>query len=114
MVYAYDLGSNQLLEIKALGEKPNSRTGHCAVNYGEEMLIFGGSNEVGLFNDIYVLDLKFYFWKKISTKGVRPTGRQGMGCVIDRNQRLIVYGGYTSVRKIQNLSKILSLYSSFS
>ena len=42
-----------------MGEIPSARRGHCSVAYGEEMLIFGGSNQEGIFNDLYILDLKY-------------------------------------------------------
>ena len=51
--------SSKLLEITSRGDHPTARQGHCAAAYGEEMIVFGGRNDVGVFNDLYVFDMKY-------------------------------------------------------
>lgn len=58
-VYAFDKNQEILEEIGALGDKPAPRQGHCVVVYGEEMIVFGGSNEIGVYDDLYVFDMKY-------------------------------------------------------
>jgi len=96
-IYSFDIDLEKLEEIGAVGDRPSPRQGHCAISYGEEMIIFGGSNEIGVYDDMYIFDMKYYYWKRIEAKGVNPGPRSYHGCVLDQNQRLITFGGYTGL-----------------
>ena len=58
-IYSFDIEQEKLEEIGAIGDKPAARQGHCVVTYGEEMIVFGGSNEIGVYSDLFVFDLKY-------------------------------------------------------
>jgi Kelch motif len=58
-IYAFDTIQEKLEEIVAIGDKPAPRQGHCVIAYGEEMIVFGGSNEIGVYDDLFVFDMKY-------------------------------------------------------
>ena len=48
---------------------PSKRQGHASVIISDSLIIFGGSNDSGLLNDIWMFDLSTYKWSPISTFG---------------------------------------------
>lgn len=58
-IYSFNILQEALEEVGAIGDKPAPRQGHCVVVYGEEMIVFGGSNEIGVLDDIFVFDMKY-------------------------------------------------------
>lgn len=58
-IYSFDMNQEKLEEIVAIGDKPAPRQGHCVIAYGQEMIVFGGSNEIGVYNDLFVFDMKY-------------------------------------------------------
>ncbi len=57
------------------------------------MLLFGGTNEVMDFNDLWALDLTTLTWSELSPQGTIPSTRAAMGYVSEADGTLRVMGG---------------------
>lgn len=70
----------------------NSRTYHNAVWTGTEMIIWGGANADGLFNDGASYNPTTRVWAPMSTSGA-PTARCGSSAVWT-GSKMLIWGGY--------------------
>ncbi|MBX9702443.1 MAG: hypothetical protein K2X74_23600, partial [Acetobacteraceae bacterium] len=75
-----------------LNELPESRSGHSAVLYGDEMIIFGGRNGRSHFADLYRFSFTARSWKKIKTIGALVKRRYRHTAVV-HDRRMYVFGG---------------------
>ncbi|KAI8811371.1 hypothetical protein BJ742DRAFT_139280 [Cladochytrium replicatum] len=76
--YVVDCGSWIWKRIKT-GRSPKARYEHSATlvqRAGKSfLLVFGGSDGVGVLNDVWILDLETYAWEEMITTGNAPAGR---------------------------------------
>jgi len=86
----WDIKKWKLIENKGIG--PCGRSGHSAeILLGEYMVVYGGENIVDL-NDLWVLELRSYQWKKMNVYGKAPKARKfHSSCVYQ--DRLYILGG---------------------
>eukprot|EP00698_Gefionella_okellyi_P011837 TRINITY_DN3147_c0_g1_i1.p1 TRINITY_DN3147_c0_g1~~TRINITY_DN3147_c0_g1_i1.p1 ORF type:complete len:4003 (-),score=857.71 TRINITY_DN3147_c0_g1_i1:159-12167(-) len=79
------------------GEVPPERSSHSATAINDkEVLVFGGQvckTTLQLFNDIYILNLDKWEWRKPLTTGASPAPR-GRHTANLYNGKLYVFGGY--------------------
>jgi len=77
------------------GELPRPRFGHSAILYQNSMIVFGGEdNDTGeTLNDVHLLDLNSWTWKKPQVWGEIPTSRSFHTAVLAQDQ-MLVWGGY--------------------
>ncbi|OQS07261.1 hypothetical protein THRCLA_00734 [Thraustotheca clavata] len=102
----YNMDTHEWTSIECTGKVPPPRYGHaCAIN-GNELWLFGGQgpeeglNSKNLFDDLSILDLTSFEWRRavVSCVGVNghvnfvPLARRGHSLLLHDNM-LYVYGG---------------------
>jgi len=66
------------------------------------MYIFGGTNGITNFNDVYRLDASRMEWRVLESGGMPPSGRSHATMVLDHH-RLYVFGGDDGNNKLNDL-----------
>jgi hypothetical protein len=76
------------------GVAPPPRAAHSAVLFDTSMVVFGGNDGAGLFNDAWLLRLSdaALAWQLMTPVGSPPTPRSGHSAVAFQNQ-MVVFGG---------------------
>jgi len=91
---------------------PQKRSGHTLSRLREEMILFGGSGDHGLFGDVWKLALPALAWSRPTTQGKVPCPRayhsasarspkdvEGTG----GTQQVIIFGGSDGKRRLADL-----------
>jgi len=78
-------------EKKDISPRPASRTGHTAVVYHGEMIVYGGTHEQ---SDVWALNLTSYTWRQINTTGATSTLHQRYHTATLHDNMMVVYGGW--------------------
>eukprot|EP00912_Choanoflagellata_sp_UC4_P001937 UC4_evm3s1242 len=98
-VYEFDIASNTSAERASASDlslQPSPRAAHtmCSLPLGKKAYIFGGRDETGRLNDLWVLDLEDASWSKIHPAGIIPKGRSfHSSCAIDSQGSFLILGG---------------------
>ncbi|EFJ04875.1 hypothetical protein SELMODRAFT_431991 [Selaginella moellendorffii] len=93
-LFVLDTAANTWGKPDVFGDVPAPREGHSTSLIGDNLLVFGGCgkssdpSEEEYYNDLHVLNMNTFFWKKISTTGVSPIPRD-----IHNKNCCIVMGG---------------------
>ncbi|XP_053331343.1 kelch domain-containing protein 1 [Spea bombifrons] len=112
-IWIYDTDSG-LWSIHLMdGDVPPSMSGSCGACLNGKLYVFGGYDDKGYSNQLYVVDLKSgtgrYTWKHITSfKGKSPTARDKLSCWVYKD-RLIYFGGY-GCRKHNELSEFFNVH----
>ena len=69
------------------------RTDSSTVVVGDELFVFGGKG-VGYFNDLWKLDLNYYYWYQSFSVQSSPPRRSGAAITQSKNQFIYIFGGY--------------------
>lgn len=77
-----------------LGQSPPPRTNHTIVSYNEKLFLFGGTNGMQWFNDVWCYDFVANSWTEIDCVGFIPTPREGHAAALV-NDVMYVFGGRT-------------------
>jgi hypothetical protein len=93
-LHIFDTASFTWITTKTHGQAPSPRSGHSCVLYGTNMLfVFGGGNDMKLFNDLFVLNIDSMTWAKIQPKGtLEPVKRIHHTANVLAN-KMILFGG---------------------
>jgi len=92
-VYIYDMKNELWLKPKILGSPPSARSGHSCINLGDRALIFGGTNGLTKFNDLYEFHFGTLTWKKLYCTGNIPPGVEQHIAVFCQGA-MIIFGGW--------------------
>lgn len=95
-VWKLDLDSYNWTQISTSGPSPPPIRDHISVYdpVDHRMLVFGGSTEGGLSNDVYELDLSSYTWDLLSPAGGAPAPRwDHCGVYNGQDHTMAVFGG---------------------
>ncbi|KAJ5888439.1 hypothetical protein N7495_008480 [Penicillium taxi] len=76
------------------GQIPPARTNHTIVGYNDKLFLFGGTNGVRWFNDVWCFDPRLNTWSEIDCVGFIPTPREGHASALV-NDVMYVFGGRT-------------------
>jgi hypothetical protein len=76
------------------GQIPPARTNHTIVSFNEKLFLFGGTNGVQWFNDVWSYDHIANSWTEIDCVGFIPTPREGHASALV-NDVMYVFGGRT-------------------
>ncbi|ODV89918.1 hypothetical protein CANCADRAFT_31017 [Tortispora caseinolytica NRRL Y-17796] len=116
-IYEFDL--ENLLTSKSQGEwvllpvsgnAPNPRTNHSMIIYRNTLILFGGTDSVNWFNDVWCFDLSTSQWTEISTAGFVPVPCEGhTAALVD--DAMYVLGGRSAESEDLNLLSALKLSS---
>ncbi|CAG8887884.1 unnamed protein product [Penicillium egyptiacum] len=76
------------------GQIPPARTNHTIVSFNEKLFLFGGTNGVQWFNDVWSYDHITNSWTEIDCVGFIPAPREGHASALV-NDVMYVFGGRT-------------------
>ncbi|KAJ5094525.1 hypothetical protein N7456_010386 [Penicillium angulare] len=76
------------------GQIPPARTNHSMVSYNDKLYLFGGTNGVRWFNDVWAYDPRAGSWTEMDCVGFIPTPREGHASALV-NDVMYVFGGRT-------------------
>lgn len=76
------------------GQIPPARTNHTVVSYNEKLYLFGGTNGVKWFSDVWTFDPRANTWTEMDCVGFIPTPREGHASALV-NDVMYVFGGRT-------------------
>ncbi|XP_061173538.1 uncharacterized protein LOC133182704 [Saccostrea echinata] len=95
-----------------VGPKPSARAAHTAVRFGSKVYIFGGRHLNLRLNDVHCLDLNSLSWSgRLFIDGCQPEGRSWHTAVGLSDNRMFVYGGFTTDCQPLSDSWILNINS---
>jgi hypothetical protein len=86
-------------QLSVAGGAPDPRAGHTTIydSVHQEMILFGGTNQTGRFNDLWSIPLETgdtRGWMSLSPTGAPPPKRESHTAIYDAaNERLVVFGG---------------------
>lgn len=105
-LWKFDLKNHKWAQIpfKQDDQAPGERYGHSAVVVGNNMIVYGGFFEPKLvnvgeprkFNDLYMLNLENFKWKKMITSLTAPSPRYGHRAVAYMSKIYIIGGEASS------------------
>ncbi|KAL4951429.1 hypothetical protein BDW69DRAFT_196446 [Aspergillus filifer] len=76
------------------GQIPPARTNHTIVSFNDKLYLFGGTNGVQWFNDVWSYDPRSNSWTQLDCVGFIPTPREGHAAALV-NDVMYVFGGRT-------------------
>ncbi|QQK41031.1 Cell polarity protein (Tea1), putative [Penicillium digitatum] len=76
------------------GQIPPARTNHTIVSFNDKLFLFGGTNGVHWFNDVWSYDYIANCWTEIDCVGFIPVPREGHASALV-NDVMYVFGGRT-------------------
>lgn len=93
-IWSFDFTNNHWVYLIVTGAIPSARQqAACTKIRDNGLMIFGGTNLVESFNDLYFFDTTFYVWILITPEaGVSPTPRHS-ACLAAFNLELFILGG---------------------
>ncbi|KZT24236.1 hypothetical protein NEOLEDRAFT_1208291 [Neolentinus lepideus HHB14362 ss-1] len=96
-LWAFDLNS---LRAKATWElfepssglKPAHQTGHVCINYGDRVIVFGGTDGQDHYNDTWEFNLTTHKWTELQCIGYMPAPREGNAAALV-DDVMYIFGG---------------------
>lgn len=96
-LWAYSLTGGGWSRIPMTSPSPPGRAWATGVYdpAGDRLILFGGSNDIGLLNDVWQLSLAGTpTWTELSPSGTPPSGRNAHSAILDApRNRVVIYGG---------------------
>ncbi|KAL1865070.1 Negative regulator of mitotic exit [Paecilomyces lecythidis] len=74
------------------GQIPPARTNHTVVSFNDKLYLFGGTNGVQWFNDVWSYDPRSNLWTQMDCIGFIPSAREGHAAALV-NDVMYVFGG---------------------
>ncbi|KAJ9386820.1 hypothetical protein DTO063F5_3478 [Paecilomyces variotii] len=74
------------------GQIPPARTNHTIVSFNDKLYLFGGTNGVQWFNDVWSYDPRTNLWTQLDCIGFIPAPREGHAAALV-NDVMYVFGG---------------------
>ena len=96
-IYTYNFTIDRWSLIIPIGEIPTIRQGHTCNLFGNKLILFGGNYNSDIKNDLFILNLRNFEWKKIilNDEELNKIGRTNHNSIIF-NEYLYVFGGYNN------------------
>ncbi|KAK1147434.1 Negative regulator of mitotic exit [Aspergillus melleus] len=76
------------------GQIPPARTNHTIVSFNDRLYLFGGTNGLQWFNDVWTYDPRANQWSQLDCVGFIPTPREGHAAALV-NDVMYIFGGRT-------------------
>ncbi|KAJ4358641.1 Negative regulator of mitotic exit [Didymosphaeria variabile] len=76
------------------GRSPPARTNHSVVTWNDKLFLFGGTDGVTWFNDVWTYDPRSNSWSELECIGYIPVAREGHSATLV-NDTMYVFGGRT-------------------
>lgn len=78
-------------------DRPPPRYNHSLIGWKDYLIVFGGDRGPGYSDDLWIFDVRFNFWERVSLeveqRGLRPGARAGHTASVYKNL-MIIYGGW--------------------
>jgi N-acetylneuraminic acid mutarotase len=102
-VYKLDADTLRWESQKPIGDKlPDGRLQHSMVLFDQRMLIFGGTGNKVVFNDLWTWNCPRRLFELHQPAGTSPEARFGHSAVMTKN-KMMVFGGGTRVKHFNDL-----------
>ncbi|KAH7388267.1 hypothetical protein KP509_16G066900 [Ceratopteris richardii] len=103
-VWSFDLEKDNWSNVEAKGELPVARIGHSVTRAGSVLILFGGEDSKGRkLNDLHMFDLKSSMWLPLLAMGSVPSPRSKHVAAIYDERLLLVFGGQTKNKSLNDL-----------
>ncbi|ODH27802.1 hypothetical protein ACO22_04080 [Paracoccidioides brasiliensis] len=76
------------------GKIPPARTNHTIVSFSDKLYLFGGTNGLQWFNDVWCYDPRTNLWTQLDYVGLVPAAREGHAAAIV-NDVMYIFSGRT-------------------
>ncbi|KAF2738450.1 hypothetical protein EJ04DRAFT_587071 [Polyplosphaeria fusca] len=76
------------------GRAPPARTNHSVITWNDKLYLFGGTDGVVWFNDVWTYDPRTNSWSELDCIGYIPVAREGHSAALV-NDTMYVFGGRT-------------------
>ncbi|KAF7589792.1 Negative regulator of mitotic exit [Aspergillus hancockii] len=76
------------------GQIPPARTNHTIVSFNDRLYLFGGTNGLQWFNDVWAYDPRANQWTQLDCVGFIPAAREGHAAALV-NDVMYIFGGRT-------------------
>ncbi|KAF1964679.1 hypothetical protein BU23DRAFT_53122 [Bimuria novae-zelandiae CBS 107.79] len=76
------------------GRSPPARTNHSVVTWQDKLYLFGGTDGIVWFNDVWTYDPRSNSWSELECIGYIPVAREGHSATLV-NDTMYVFGGRT-------------------
>ncbi|KAL2810398.1 hypothetical protein BJX63DRAFT_319081 [Aspergillus granulosus] len=76
------------------GQIPPARTNHTIVSFNDKLYLFGGTNGLQWFNDVWSYDPRTNSWTELNCVGFIPAPREGHAAALV-NDVMYIFGGRT-------------------
>eukprot|EP01090_Pellita_catalonica_P017051 TRINITY_DN5066_c0_g1_i2.p1 TRINITY_DN5066_c0_g1~~TRINITY_DN5066_c0_g1_i2.p1 ORF type:complete len:1057 (+),score=345.54 TRINITY_DN5066_c0_g1_i2:42-3212(+) len=90
-LFHVDRRKNCWSRITYTGDAPSKRYSHCAMNWKDKLVLFGGTDGKSLYSDLYFLNTDTFEWSKPEVKGSVPPVANASAAMI--GDVLYVVGG---------------------
>lgn len=80
--------------ITSQGPSPPARTNHSIVTWNDKLYLFGGTDGVIWFNDVWVYEPRSNAWSELDCIGYIPVAREGHAAALV-NDTMYIFGGRT-------------------
>ncbi|KAI9819132.1 MAG: Negative regulator of mitotic exit [Pycnora praestabilis] len=74
------------------GQIPPARTNHTIINWNDKLYLFGGTNGLQWFNDVWAYDPRVNAWSQLDCIGYIPAAREGHAAALV-NDVMYIFGG---------------------
>lgn len=103
-VWSFNIETNCWSHVEAKGDIPAVRSGHSVTRAGSHLILFGGEDAKGKkLNDLYMFDLKTSTWLPLHYRGTGPSPRSYHVATIHDDKILLVFGGQSKSRILNDL-----------
>ncbi|KAI8055013.1 hypothetical protein BDF22DRAFT_774527 [Syncephalis plumigaleata] len=108
-VHVFSPSNNTWRVQNTSGEVPEPRSGHTASVSGDNIIIYGGSNENGtVYNDVSVLNTKSWTWRKPKIENL-PRGHAYSSAVLVGNTYMFIMFGYGRANVLDTHTYLLDI-----
>ncbi|CAI6337713.1 unnamed protein product [Periconia digitata] len=76
------------------GRSPPARTNHSVVTWNDKLYLFGGTDGINWFNDVWTYEPRTNSWSELDCIGYIPVAREGHSATLV-NDTMYIFGGRT-------------------
>ncbi|KAL5114242.1 Negative regulator of mitotic exit [Pleosporales sp. CAS-2024a] len=80
--------------VSPQGSAPPARTNHSVVTWNDRLYLFGGTDGITWFNDVWTYDPRSNAWTELDCIGYIPVAREGHSAALV-NDTMYIFGGRT-------------------
>jgi hypothetical protein len=88
------------------GKAPTRRECHTICVSGDSLLLFGGNDDAGRFQEVHILDTLSMRWEKVAASGSAPGHRSAHTAIMDMQERyMYVFGGWNGTDELGDVHR---------